>query len=123
MVNFMDFYYTGPDTLAGRYMRKFWHPVFRAQDLKPGWAKPIKILANSLRSIAATAASPMSSTFAVRIASRNSPSVGSKTTRFAAAFTAGSSIKPDNASNSPPRKNPSPKKCASAVVRPRNTSA
>ena len=44
MVNFMDFYYTGPDTLAGRYMRKFWHPVFRAQDLKPGWAKPIKIL-------------------------------------------------------------------------------
>ena len=44
MVNFMDFYYTGPDTLAGRYMRKFWHPVFRAQDLKPGWAKPIKII-------------------------------------------------------------------------------
>ena len=44
MVNFMDFYYTGPDTLAGRYMRKFWHPVYRAQDLKPGWAKPIKIL-------------------------------------------------------------------------------
>lgn len=44
MVNFMDFYYTGPDTLAGRYMRKFWHPVYRAQDLKPGWAKPIKIM-------------------------------------------------------------------------------
>src|ERR1051325_7895700 len=44
MVNFMDFYYTGPGTLAGRYMRKFWHPVYRAEDLKPGWAKPIKIL-------------------------------------------------------------------------------
>src|SRR6266699_1777506 len=44
MVNFMDFYYTGPGTLAGRYMRKFWHPVLRAEDLKPGWAKPIKIL-------------------------------------------------------------------------------
>ena len=28
MVNFMDFYYTGPGTLAGRYMRKFWHPVY-----------------------------------------------------------------------------------------------
>ena len=44
MVNFMDFYYTGPGTLAGRYMRKFWHPVCRAEDLQPGWAKPIKIL-------------------------------------------------------------------------------
>jgi 5,5'-dehydrodivanillate O-demethylase oxygenase subunit len=44
MVNFMDFYYTGPDTLAGRYMRQFWHPVYRAEDLKPGWAKPIKIM-------------------------------------------------------------------------------
>ena len=44
MVNFMDFYYTGPDTLAGKYMRKFWHPVYRAEDLKPGWAKPIKIM-------------------------------------------------------------------------------
>lgn len=36
MVNFMDFYYTGPGTLAGQYMRKFWQPVFRAEDLKPG---------------------------------------------------------------------------------------
>ncbi|MBM4297974.1 MAG: Rieske 2Fe-2S domain-containing protein [Deltaproteobacteria bacterium] len=40
----MDFYYTGPDTLAGRYLRKFWHPVYRAQDIPPGWAKPIKIM-------------------------------------------------------------------------------
>jgi 5,5'-dehydrodivanillate O-demethylase len=44
MVNFMDFYYTEPGTLAGRYMRKFWHPVYRAEDLPPGWAKPIKIM-------------------------------------------------------------------------------
>ena len=44
MVNFMDFYYTGPGTLAGQYMRNFWQPVFRAEDLKPGWAKPIKIM-------------------------------------------------------------------------------
>src|SRR5438874_2220631 len=49
MVNFMDFYYTGPGTLAGQYMRKFWHPVLRAEDLKPGWAKPIKILGEELR--------------------------------------------------------------------------
>jgi 5,5'-dehydrodivanillate O-demethylase len=25
-------------------MRRFWHPVQRAEDLKPGWAKPIKIM-------------------------------------------------------------------------------
>jgi 5,5'-dehydrodivanillate O-demethylase oxygenase subunit len=44
MVTFMDFYYTGPDTLAGKYMRKFWHPVQRSEDLKAGWAKPIRIM-------------------------------------------------------------------------------
>jgi 5,5'-dehydrodivanillate O-demethylase oxygenase subunit len=44
MVNFMDFYYTGPEALAGRYMRRFWHPVYRAEDLKPGWAKPIRMM-------------------------------------------------------------------------------
>src|SRR4029453_10930796 len=49
MVNFMDFYYPGPGTLAGQYMRKFWQPVFRAEDLKPGWAKPIKIMGEQFK--------------------------------------------------------------------------
>jgi 5,5'-dehydrodivanillate O-demethylase len=35
---------TGPGTLAGRYMRMFWHPVYRAEDLKPGESKPIRIM-------------------------------------------------------------------------------
>jgi 5,5'-dehydrodivanillate O-demethylase len=39
-----DLYRTGPGTLAGRYMRKFWHPVYAAENLKPGWAKPIRIM-------------------------------------------------------------------------------
>lgn len=43
-VDYMDCFPTGPGTLAGRYMRKFWHPVYRAEDLKPGWAKPIRIM-------------------------------------------------------------------------------
>jgi hypothetical protein len=29
---------TGPRTLAGRYMRRFWQPVHRSEDLKPGRA-------------------------------------------------------------------------------------
>jgi len=28
-----DFAHTGPGTLAGRYMRMFWHPVYRSQDV------------------------------------------------------------------------------------------
>ena len=43
-IDYMDCFRTGPDTIAGKYMRKFWHPVFRAEDLKPGWAKPIRIM-------------------------------------------------------------------------------
>lgn len=39
-----DFYRTGPDTLAGQYLRRFWHPVYRAQDLRAGGAIPLKIM-------------------------------------------------------------------------------
>jgi 5,5'-dehydrodivanillate O-demethylase len=39
-----DFVHTGPGTLAGRYLRSFWQPVYRAQDLLPGRTMPIRIL-------------------------------------------------------------------------------
>jgi 5,5'-dehydrodivanillate O-demethylase oxygenase subunit len=39
-----DFVHTGPGTLAGRYMRLFWHPVARGEDLGPGELQPIRIL-------------------------------------------------------------------------------
>jgi 5,5'-dehydrodivanillate O-demethylase len=39
-----DFAHTGPGTLAGRYLRRFWHPVFRADDLPVGRAKPLRIM-------------------------------------------------------------------------------
>ncbi len=34
----------GPGTPAGRYLRLFWHPVIRAQDLPVGRAKPTEVL-------------------------------------------------------------------------------
>ena len=43
-VDYMDCFPTGPGTIAGNYLRKFWHPVQRAEELKPGWAKPIRIM-------------------------------------------------------------------------------
>jgi 5,5'-dehydrodivanillate O-demethylase oxygenase subunit len=39
-----DFAYTGPDTIAGQYMRRFWQPIYVARDLKPGKAMPIRIM-------------------------------------------------------------------------------
>ena len=39
-----DFHRTGPDTLAGRYMRSFWHPVYHSADLPGKRAKPITIM-------------------------------------------------------------------------------
>src|ERR1700682_1348004 len=39
-----DFVHTGPETLAGRYMRMFWQPVYRSDDLKAGRAVPLRIL-------------------------------------------------------------------------------
>lgn len=39
-----DLFHTGPGTLAGRFMRAFWQPVYRAEDLPRGKAKPIRIM-------------------------------------------------------------------------------
>lgn len=44
LLDYKDFIYTGPGTLAGRYMRLFWHPIYRAKDLAPGHAKPVRIM-------------------------------------------------------------------------------
>ncbi|HZU05086.1 MAG TPA: Rieske 2Fe-2S domain-containing protein, partial [Chloroflexota bacterium] len=41
---YTDFAHTGPGTLAGRYLRLFWHPIYRAEDLPPGRAVPIRIM-------------------------------------------------------------------------------
>jgi 5,5'-dehydrodivanillate O-demethylase oxygenase subunit len=35
---------TKPGTLAGNYLRRFWLPIYRAEDLRPGEAKPIEIM-------------------------------------------------------------------------------
>ena len=41
---YTDFVHTGPGTLAGRYMRMFWQPVYRGQELAKGRAVPIRIM-------------------------------------------------------------------------------
>ena len=43
-VAFHDFLRTGPDTIAGRYLRSFWQPVCRGEDVPKGKAKPLKIM-------------------------------------------------------------------------------
>src|SRR5207253_2467107 len=40
----LDFSHIGPGTLAGRYLRTFWQPVYLAHELPPGHAKPIRTL-------------------------------------------------------------------------------
>ena len=40
----MDFQHTGPTTLAGRYMRRFWQPIFHSAELPAGRAKPVKVM-------------------------------------------------------------------------------
>ena len=42
--DYTDFHHTGPGTLAGRYMRRFWQPVYVAADLPPGHARPIRVM-------------------------------------------------------------------------------
>src|SRR5688500_15469914 len=35
---------TSPETLCGRYLRRFWQPLYRSEDLKPGRAVPVEIM-------------------------------------------------------------------------------
>jgi len=43
-----DFQHTGPGTLAGVYLRQFWHPVFASGDLQPGVPVPLRIMDEEL---------------------------------------------------------------------------
>lgn len=42
--DYNDVHHVGPGTLAGDYLRSFWHPVHVARDLRSGRAVPLKIL-------------------------------------------------------------------------------
>jgi 5,5'-dehydrodivanillate O-demethylase oxygenase subunit len=42
--NSIDLYSTEPGSLAGRYLRSFWQPVYRAKDLPAGEAVPLRIM-------------------------------------------------------------------------------
>jgi 5,5'-dehydrodivanillate O-demethylase oxygenase subunit len=44
VADYTDFAHTGPGTLAGRYLRQFWQPVYVAAELPPGHARPLRIM-------------------------------------------------------------------------------
>jgi 5,5'-dehydrodivanillate O-demethylase len=46
--SYPDFEHTGPGTLAGRYLRSFWQPIYHAKELLPGRAVPVKVMGQQL---------------------------------------------------------------------------
>jgi 5,5'-dehydrodivanillate O-demethylase len=40
----IDFVHTGPGTIGGRYLRRFWQPIYLSRDLAKGRAVPIRIM-------------------------------------------------------------------------------
>jgi len=43
-VDLNDIIRTGPGTLAGRYLRLFWQPIYRSRDLAPGHAVAVRLM-------------------------------------------------------------------------------
>lgn len=43
-----DFVHVGPGTLMGRWLRRFWHPVYLTDDLPTARAKPLRLLGEDL---------------------------------------------------------------------------
>ena len=39
-----DFAHTGPGTLAGRYLRRFWHPIAVSDELDVGRPRRVQVL-------------------------------------------------------------------------------
>src|SRR5436190_17916472 len=37
----------GPGTPAGRYLRSFWQPLYHSADIRPGEAKPLRIMSET----------------------------------------------------------------------------
>jgi 5,5'-dehydrodivanillate O-demethylase oxygenase subunit len=48
IVEQVDFVHTGPGTLAGRYLRRYWQPVYVSEKLAKGTVVPIRILGEDL---------------------------------------------------------------------------
>jgi len=48
VVEQVDFVHTGPGTLAGRYLRRYWQPVSLSENLAKGTIIPIRILGEDL---------------------------------------------------------------------------
>jgi 5,5'-dehydrodivanillate O-demethylase len=46
-VSYQDFVHTGPGTLAGRFLRMFWQPVYCSHELSPEEAVPVHVLDES----------------------------------------------------------------------------
>jgi 5,5'-dehydrodivanillate O-demethylase oxygenase subunit len=40
----IDFVHTGPGTIAGRYLRRFWQPIYLSRDLAKGKLVPIRVM-------------------------------------------------------------------------------
>jgi 5,5'-dehydrodivanillate O-demethylase oxygenase subunit len=40
----IDFVHTGPGTIAGRYLRRFWQPIYLSRDLAKGKSVPIRVM-------------------------------------------------------------------------------
>ena len=40
----IDFVHTGPETIAGRYLRRFWQPIYLSRDLAKGKLVPIRVM-------------------------------------------------------------------------------
>src|SRR5579883_260738 len=97
------FEYTGPGTLAGRYLRMFWQPVALAADLPAGHAKPIRVMSEDFTLYRGEGGQPQ--VVAPRCAHRGTQlSTGwVEAPASAASITAGSTTPPASASRCRPK--------------------
>jgi 5,5'-dehydrodivanillate O-demethylase len=47
-ITYQDFLRTDRGTIAGEYLRSYWQPIYRGQDLAIGQAKPVRIMGEDL---------------------------------------------------------------------------
>lgn len=102
--DYKDFVHTGPGTLAGRYLRTFWQPVYVSEKLEPGWAKPISVMGQDFTLYRGESGrAHLVGGIAARIAGRSSRWAGWKGTAYGVCTMVGSTTDRGNAWSSPGR--------------------
>ena len=123
IISVNDFISAGPETLAGKFLRRFWQPVYCAHEILPARAVPIRVLGENFTLYRGETELHTSWATDALTEELNCRWVGSREIPFAAFIMAGNTMPRGSAWSSPQNPSRLPPTCTSRAILCRNISA